>query len=331
MSSPLIVPKFVFPGGVYGVAGSALSGFKVNTYAAGTATPQATYTDSTLAVANANPVVMDANGQANIWLGNLAYKFVGTDVAGTVLWTVDNVTQASLGSLQNEWVSFNAVPVFISATSFSLTGIVDLTLSPYFIAVGTRIRTTNTGGTAYGTVITVSGNTIVVRSDGASIDAGISAAYYGIIAGANSSTARRTLVTVQNGGNVNMVNGVATQLTFNTIPVDYLSENSGSNSVTVKVAGSYRVRGIVNFNEGAATTGIANVAQTVSVRKNGGAVSNSTINWPVAASIVSTQQIAFETVVACVTNDQLDVSCTAGFTGTAPTAALFALTVERLL
>lgn len=57
-----------------------LAGGHVYTYAAGTFTPLATYTDSTLAVQNTNPVVLDAYGKAQIWLGQAAYKINVTDV-----------------------------------------------------------------------------------------------------------------------------------------------------------------------------------------------------------------------------------------------------------
>jgi hypothetical protein len=186
MASPLIVPKFQFPSAT---PGAATAGYKLNTYVAGTSTPQATYTSSTLLTANANPVIMDAAGQADIWVGQLSYKFVGTDASNNVLWTEDNVTQASLGSLQAEWVAFGAVPSFISATSFSMP-ITDLTASPYFVAIGTRIRTTNTAGTVYSTVLTVAAGTLTVVNDSGTLDSGLSAASYGIIAGANSSVFR---------------------------------------------------------------------------------------------------------------------------------------------
>ena len=331
MSSPLIVPKFAFPGGVYGVAGSALAGFKLNTYASGTSTPQATYTDSTLSVANANPVIMDANGQANVWLGNSSYKFVGTDASGTVVWTVDNVTQSSLGQAQSEWVSFNAVPVFISITSFSLTGIADLTVSPYFVAIGTRVRTVNTGGTIYSTVTAVSANTLTVKNDSGVLDAGLSSASYGIIGGAQSSLAKRSLYIFQSGANVTMVNAVTTSLSaIGTNVLDNLNEGTTSGTFLAKVAGTYQASGLVSFVEGAATTGIQNVAQQVQVRKNSAVIGSTFINWPIAASTISSQVIPFNFTAALAASDVIDIACTAGFTGTAPTANILQLKVERL-
>ena len=76
-------------------AGVPLAGGFLYTYEAGTTTPQATYTDSTAATANSNPVVLDSRGEANIWLSSANYKFKLTDSNGTEIWTVDNIAAPS--------------------------------------------------------------------------------------------------------------------------------------------------------------------------------------------------------------------------------------------
>lgn len=78
-------------------AGIPLAGGFVYTYAAGTTTPQVTYTDSTAATANSNPIVLDSRGEANIWLGSATYKFKLTDANGTEIWTVDNISAPTSG------------------------------------------------------------------------------------------------------------------------------------------------------------------------------------------------------------------------------------------
>jgi len=55
--------------------GTPLVGGKLYTYAAGTTTPSATYTDSTGASANTNPIILDSRGEANVWLSGSLYKF----------------------------------------------------------------------------------------------------------------------------------------------------------------------------------------------------------------------------------------------------------------
>src|SRR6185312_129116 len=68
---------------------------KLFTYEAGTTTPQATYTDSTGSTPNTNPVILNARGEAQIWLDpTLNYKFLLTDSFGNQIpgWPVDNIT-----------------------------------------------------------------------------------------------------------------------------------------------------------------------------------------------------------------------------------------------
>jgi len=72
--------------------GEPLAGGLLYSYVAGTTTLQATYTDASAVTPNPNPVVLDANGEANIWIGPGAYKFQLTDADDAVQWTVDNVS-----------------------------------------------------------------------------------------------------------------------------------------------------------------------------------------------------------------------------------------------
>lgn len=87
-------------------SGSPAAGFQLFTYEAGTTTKQATWTDSTETVQNANPLVLDSNGRAVVWGDpTLAYKFViappnDTDPPSSPTWTTDNlefpITAASI-------------------------------------------------------------------------------------------------------------------------------------------------------------------------------------------------------------------------------------------
>ena len=78
--------------------GDPLIGGKIYTYIGGTTTPLATYTDSTGATPNANPVVLDANGQANIWLGPSFYKIIVKNSSDVTQYTTDNVAGGTTGS-----------------------------------------------------------------------------------------------------------------------------------------------------------------------------------------------------------------------------------------
>jgi len=83
-------------------SGLPLAGGMLFTFAAGTSTPIATYTDSTGSTPNPNPVVLDAAGRADVWLNaGTSYKLVMQNSLGVQLWTEDGVnpgaTPASLG------------------------------------------------------------------------------------------------------------------------------------------------------------------------------------------------------------------------------------------
>ncbi len=71
--------------------GVPLAGGQLFSYQAGTSTPLATYADPLGATPNANPVILDAYGRANVFLGNSYYKLVLEDSLGNVLWTEDNI------------------------------------------------------------------------------------------------------------------------------------------------------------------------------------------------------------------------------------------------
>jgi hypothetical protein len=72
--------------------GNPLAGGKVYTYQSGTTTLQPTYVDSAGVTANANPVILDANGSANIWFDvSLSYKTVVKDSNDVTIFTTDGV------------------------------------------------------------------------------------------------------------------------------------------------------------------------------------------------------------------------------------------------
>ena len=77
---------------IYGSDGNPLVGGKIYTYAAGTTTPLATYTDAGGGTANTNPIILNSLGQANIWLAPASsYKFSVYTSADVLLYTVDSI------------------------------------------------------------------------------------------------------------------------------------------------------------------------------------------------------------------------------------------------
>jgi hypothetical protein len=135
MSSPIIVPVFHWTN----VSGVSSAGYKLNTYFAGTNNPQTTWTDSTLAVANANPVILDAAGDANVWIGSGVYKFVLTDASNNVIWTADQVSQSGVSQL-----SGTALSAIIAGVGVNL-----VTATTYTLGSGSPWATTSTAGDDY--------------------------------------------------------------------------------------------------------------------------------------------------------------------------------------
>jgi hypothetical protein len=76
--------------------GVILSGGKIYTYAAGTTTPQATYTSASGTTPHANPIILDSAGRVpggEIWLTDgLVYKFVIETATAILIGTYDNIT-----------------------------------------------------------------------------------------------------------------------------------------------------------------------------------------------------------------------------------------------
>jgi hypothetical protein len=91
-------PKIQF----FDANGNPLVGGKLYSYDAGTTTPRPTYTNYGGATPNANPVILDSRGEANVWLDTALYKLKLTSATDVEIWTVDNIggpDQATLAQL----------------------------------------------------------------------------------------------------------------------------------------------------------------------------------------------------------------------------------------
>lgn len=86
-----------------GLDGKPLAGGKVYTYEAGTTTPKSTYTTMAGDVPNPNPVILDQNGKAKIFLGDGAYRMRVLDSNEAL---VDDIDQISRYVTQSEFASF---------------------------------------------------------------------------------------------------------------------------------------------------------------------------------------------------------------------------------
>lgn len=150
---PAVKLSPLFNNQVVNAIGAPASGWKVYTYAAGSSTPLATYTDSSGSVPQSNPIIINSLGfptNAQIWLqSGLAYKLVLTDASDVVQKTEDNISGVNdTSSNVSQWQASGVVPTYVSANSFTLVG--DQTSEFH---IGRRLQFTTTAGTVYGQII----------------------------------------------------------------------------------------------------------------------------------------------------------------------------------
>lgn len=81
-------------------AGAPYAGGLLYFYASGTSTPLDTYSDSSLAIPNTNPVVLDSAGAAgDVFLQDLTYKVVLQDSNAVQVWTADPVYSSDYSTI----------------------------------------------------------------------------------------------------------------------------------------------------------------------------------------------------------------------------------------
>jgi len=102
--------------------GAPLTGGKLYTYAAGTTTPQTTYTTNSGSTAHANPIILDSAGRVSaggqIWLTvGLSYKFVLKTSVDVQIWSADNITGISGAGLVENFTGTGSQTVFTFANA----------------------------------------------------------------------------------------------------------------------------------------------------------------------------------------------------------------------
>jgi len=110
-----------------------LPGAKLYVYLAGTTTQTPSYTDRDQGTPNSNPVICDANGEANVWLPAGSFKLKLDDANDVTIFNVDKIA----GSDGNLWIQsgsdiyYNAGNVFIGTTTGTetLTVVGDVSIS----------------------------------------------------------------------------------------------------------------------------------------------------------------------------------------------------------
>lgn len=124
------IPRIQFSGPL----GVPLIGGKLYTYLAGTTTPEPTFQDEALTIANTNPVVLDGTGSCTLWLDPAKkYKFLLKNALGITQpgWPVDDISGASsMVSLAPTLALYAKSSALAAATGAGLIGFDDDTPYP---------------------------------------------------------------------------------------------------------------------------------------------------------------------------------------------------------
>jgi hypothetical protein len=132
--------------------GIPLSGGKLYTYAAGTTTPQQTWTTPAGTTLNTNPIILNSGGRPpqEIWLSSAySYKFVLTTSTDVLIATYDNVPGLPQPAIVNDASSISYQQgSIVNAGSFIVgnTYMINLVGSTNFIAIGAAA---NIAGTVF--------------------------------------------------------------------------------------------------------------------------------------------------------------------------------------
>ena len=135
--------------------GATLTGGLLYTYAAGTTTPLITYSSSTGATPNANPIVLDSAGRVSgeVWLTTgSSYKLVLKTSAGVTIWTNDNIAGIPASSITSLRIN-GSTSGYVNLVTVPVAGANTITFPA---ATGTVLLDPNTAFTGTTTFETIS-------------------------------------------------------------------------------------------------------------------------------------------------------------------------------
>jgi hypothetical protein len=141
-------------------AGVPLVGGKLFTYASGTTVPLATYTDSTANTTNANPVILDSRGEANVWFGPSRYTLLLKDSLDNLIWTAAGVNSSP--SAQTNPIIATASQTVFTVPEYGLGGYLMVIVDGLVKEFNYDYTETNTTTITFGTGLTA-GQRLVTR------------------------------------------------------------------------------------------------------------------------------------------------------------------------
>ena len=180
--------------------GDPYVGAKLFTYLTKTTTKQTVAKDLAGTSDHANPIILNARGEPGDGAGAAKPIWQPDGVSITIVLAPANDTDPPVAAIstwddlegindtevsggQSQWIDGTA-PIYVSATSFTLVG--DQTTDYH---IGRRVKTTNSGGTIYSTILTTAFTTlttVTVVNDSGVLDSGLSAISYGLLTATNN-------------------------------------------------------------------------------------------------------------------------------------------------
>lgn len=205
--------------------GNPLSGGKLYTYAAGTTTPQSTWTTPAGATLNTNPIVLDSAGRPpqEIWLSvAYSYKFVLKTSAEVLIATYDNIPSLPQPAVVNDASSISYEPgSVVNAGSFIVgnTYMIATLGDTNFVSIGAAYNSTGqvftaTGvGTGTGTAYVTQTVQGALRNENGYVSAGTSAVATIAVSNADIQTGNWFNVYMSQNSNYGMtLNGKAVKV-----------------------------------------------------------------------------------------------------------------------
>lgn len=158
---PAPIPQF------FDTNGDPLNGGSLTFYAAGTTTPQAVYSDSTLSTSLGSVVTLNAAGRpasggtpVPVFLSNTSYKILLKDSSGSTIWTADNQTGATYLAQQASMPTIQTTTATGTQNNFALS--CGTSVATCILRVNNATDVTFTGFSALG-----AGTRLIVLSVGA--------------------------------------------------------------------------------------------------------------------------------------------------------------------
>ena len=227
--------------------GVPLSGGFLYTYAAGTSTPQTTYTSSSGITAQANPIVLDSSGRVpsgEIWLTDgLQYKFVLQNANAVLIGTYDNII-----GINSNFVNFtNAQEIQTATASQTVFTLTTMQYQPSTGSLSVFVDGVNQYGPGAQYAYTETSATVVTFVNGLHVGASVKFTTSAINA---SSYGNSSQISYTPAGTGAVVTNVQAKLRQYVSVMDFGADNTGATDSSTSISQAIATGKAVYFPSG---------------------------------------------------------------------------------